>query len=156
MYNLKRVILFIIILLTFNGCDKKPITTELRDIHWDRDMCARCKMVTSDRDNSVEIINPNNGKYYVFDDIGCTLLWFEDEDIKWKNIAKIWITDAITGEWIDGRDAYYDGENITPMAYGFMAHKDKNDIKDGKKIFRYDQLLEQVKEIEKRNNSRGE
>ena len=155
MYNLNKIILLVIILLNFNGCEKKPITTELRDIHWDRDMCERCKMVASDRHHSVQIINPKNGKSYMFDDIGCTLLWFEDENIAWKDEAKIWITDGITAEWINGRDAYYDGENITPMAYGFMAYKDKNNIKDGEKIIKYNQLLERIKEIEKRNNSRG-
>ncbi|MBL0721561.1 MAG: hypothetical protein JJV88_03150 [Sulfurovum sp.] len=155
MYNLNRLIILLIILFTFNGCEKKPITVELRDVHWDRDMCQRCKMVTSDRHHSVQVINPKNGKSYMFDDIGCTLLWFEEEQISWKDRAKVWITDGITAEWIDGRDAYYNGDNITPMAFGFTAHKDIKNIKYGEKVIKYNQLLEKIKEIEKRNNSRG-
>ena len=155
MSTLHKVLILFAIIINFNGCEKKPITTELRDIHWDRDMCERCKMVVSDRHHTVQVINPKNGKSYMFDDIGCTLLWFEDEKILWKNSAKIWITDGITKEWIDAKNAYYNANNITPMGYGFMAHKDKNSIKDGDEVIKYDQLLKRVKDIEIRNNSRG-
>jgi len=155
MYLYHKIIILLLVLINFNGCEKKPITTELRDIHWDRDMCERCKMVASDRHHSVQVINPKNGKSYMFDDIGCTLLWFKDEKILWRDEAKVWITDGITAKWIDARNAYYDGDNITPMAYGFMAHKDINSIKNGEKIIRYNQLLKKIEDIEKRNNSRG-
>ena len=115
----------IILVLGFSGCEKKQITTELQEVHWDRDMCARCKMVTSDRHHTVQVINPKTGKAYMFDDIGCALLWFDDENISWKAEAKVWITNAKTGEWIDARKAYYDAGNVTPMAYGFAAHMKK-------------------------------
>ena len=122
---------FLLILVAFllSGCEKK-ITTELHDVHWDRDMCARCAMVVSDRRHSVQAINPKDGRSYMFDDIGCTVLWFREEKIAWKNESILWITDSKSGEWIDAKKAYYTTENVTSMAYGFMAHKTKPNTTD--------------------------
>ena len=90
----------------------------------------------------------------MFDDIGCALLWFDEEKITWKDQAKVWITDVDTGTWIDARNAYYDAGNVTPMAYGFAAHMKKESIKEGKDMFHYDDLSERMKKIEEKNNNR--
>ena len=153
--NVAKLLFFsLFIILNFNGCEKKKISTELHEVHWDRDMCERCKMVTSDRHHAVQVINPQNGKSYMFDDIGCALLWFDDEKITWKDQAKIWITDVDSKKWIDARTAYYDAGNITPMAYGFAAHARKEDIKNGKEIITYGELFKKILEIEQKNSSR--
>ena len=138
----------------FSGCEKKQISTELQEVHWDRDMCERCKMVTSDRHHTVQVINPKTGKAYMFDDIGCTLLWFDEEQIPWKDQAKVWITDVDSGKWIDARSAFYDAGNVTPMAYGFAAHMKKEKIKEGKEIVKYDDLHALIEKVEKKNNNR--
>ncbi|SFV63983.1 Nitrous oxide reductase maturation protein, outer-membrane lipoprotein NosL [hydrothermal vent metagenome] len=134
-------------ILSLNGCDKKKVSTQPAEIHWDRDMCARCVMVVSDRKNTTQVINPQTGKVYVFDDIGCMVLWFHDKQIPWKDKAVIWITDAKTGEWIDARKAFYDTNNITPMAYGFVAHKSKDDIAKGEEIIDFNEVVKRVKAI---------
>jgi len=152
--NLVKLLFLGLLFLGFNSCEKKKITTELHEVHWDRDMCERCKMVTSDRHHAAQVINPQNGKVYMFDDIGCVLLWFDDEKIRWKDKAKIWITDVETGKWIDAKSAFYDTHNITPMAYGFAAHETKESIKEGEEIVLYPALFQRVVEIEKKNNSR--
>jgi len=133
-------------LMTFNGCQEKE-GSHARSIHYDRDMCARCAMVVSDRHNTTQVINPKTHKNYKFDDIGCMILWFEEENIPWKDQAIIWVTDVDTGEWIDARKAYYDTENITPMAYGFSAHKSKEQIKEGQEIIGYDEVVKRVKKL---------
>ena len=139
--------LFISFILIFTlGCEKK-IDRGVSPVHWDRDMCARCVMVVSDRHNTTQVKNPNNGKTYMFDDIGCMILWFDNEHIKWKDKAIIWITDATTGEWIDARKAFYDTENVTPMAYGFCAHKSKDTIKKGQEIIDFNEVVKRVKKI---------
>jgi nitrous oxide reductase accessory protein NosL len=150
----RLLFLSFLILLSFSGCEKKEISTELHEVHWDRDMCARCKMVTSDRHHAAQVINPENGRSYMFDDIGCVLLWFDDEKITWKDKAKIWITDVDTGKWIDARTAFYDTHNITPMAYGFAAHTTKESIKAGEEIVHFNKLFERVSKIEEENNNR--
>lgn len=129
--------------LSTTGCEKKS-TTNVAEVHWDRDMCARCVMVVSDRHNTTQVRNPDNGKTYMFDDIGCMAVWFEEEKISWRDKAIVWITDANTGKWIDARKAFYDTHNITPMSYGFSAHKTKESIKKGEEIIGYDEVLKRV------------
>ena len=140
--KLTTAFLSISLALMFTACEKK-VKTGIHDIHWDRDMCERCIMVVSDRNQTVQVINPKDGEAYVFDDIGCTFLWFKDQDIKWKDSAIIWINDFKTSKWINARTAYFDTMNITPMAYGFGAHEQKDSIQAGLEIIDY-------KEVEKR------
>ena len=135
-----------ITLFTLSGCEQER-DTSVRTVHYDRDMCARCAMVVSDRKNTTQAINPQTNKVYMFDDIGCMVLWFDEEKVPWKDKAVIWITDVDTGEWIDARKAFYDTENITPMAYGFSAHKTKEAIKEGQEIIDYNEVVRRVKEI---------
>ena len=140
------VVLFLV--LSFSGCDEKS-NKGVAKVHWDRDMCARCVMVVSDRHNTTQVRDPDSGKTYMFDDIGCMVLWFEDEKIEWKDRAIVWITDVDSGEWIDARKAFYDTQNITPMAYGFSAHKTKSSIKENEEIIDYDEVVKRVIKIGK-------
>ncbi len=146
--NYLKVLLVALVALSFSACEKKD-TSGVAKVHWDRDMCARCVMVVSDRHNTTQARDPNTGKKYMFDDIGCMALWFEEEKIEWRNDAIVWITDTNTGEWIDAKTAFYDTENITPMAYGFSAHKTKATIKEGQEIVDYDEVLRRVIKIGK-------
>ena len=141
-----KFLVIVFLVLTFSACEKKS-STAVQEVHWDRDMCARCVMVVSDRHNTTQVINPDTGKKYMFDDIGCMVLWFKDNNIEWKDKAVIWITDVITGEWIDARKAFYDTENVTPMAYGFCAHKSKDTIKKGQEIIDFDEVVKRVIKI---------
>ena len=129
--------------LTISGCEQES-KTAVSEVHWDRDMCARCVMVVSDRMNTVQVKNPDTGKKYIFDDIGCMILWFKDENITWQDRAVIWVTDNSTGKWIDARKAFYDTHNVTPMAYGFCAHADKDSIEDAKEVVRYEEVVKRV------------
>jgi nitrous oxide reductase accessory protein NosL len=143
-----KLLLVALTTLTFSACEKKDMSGVAK-VHWDRDMCARCVMVVSDRHNTTQARNPKTGKKYMFDDIGCMALWFEEENITWRESAIVWITDVDTGEWIDAKKAYYDTQNITPMAYGFSAHKSKESIKEGQEIVDYDEVLRRVIKIGK-------
>ena len=134
--------------LLFNGCEEKSKTDVIK-VHWDRDMCVRCVMVVSDRKNTAQVRNPDTGKKYMFDDIGCAILWFQGEKIEWKDRAVIWITDVNTGKWIDARTAFYDTENITPMAYGFSAHTTKDTIKLDQEIINFLEVTKRVIKIGK-------
>jgi len=142
---------FILVFLTIFliGCSDGKPKNGMAKVHWDRDMCTRCVMVVSDRHNTVQVKNTINGRTYMFDDIGCMILWFKDEQISWKNTAKIWITDISNGKWIDARTAYYDTENITPMAYGFSAHKSKETIKVDQEIIDFNEVCKRVIKIGK-------
>jgi len=141
-----KLLIVSLVIFSFFGCDKKS-TTEVSKVHWDRDMCARCVMVVSDRHNTTQVIDPKTGKKYMFDDIGCMALWYDEENITWEDTAVVWITDVNDGKWIDARTAFYDTENITSMAYGFSAHKTKDTIKEGQEIVDYDEVLKRVRKI---------
>ena len=132
-----------LLVLSFLACEKES-KSGVSAVHWDRDMCARCVMVVSDRQNTVQIQHPKSGKSYMFDDIGCMALWFKEENISWSKEAIVWITDVKSGDWIDARTAFYDADNVTPMAYGFSAHKTKDSIKADKEIINYDEVLKRV------------
>jgi len=144
-----RVLSLILVLaLMQTGC-KEGSKTDVAKVHWDRDMCARCVMVVSDRQNTVQIREPKTGKSYMFDDIGCMVLWFRDNNITWQDRAIIWITDLETGKWIDAKKAFYDKDNVTPMAYGFSAHKSRESIKKGKESFSFIEVTESILKREK-------
>ncbi|MDD2653134.1 MAG: hypothetical protein PHX44_08815 [Sulfurimonas sp.] len=139
-----KLFLLSLFALLFLGCEEKVAGGPAK-IHWDRDMCDRCVMVLSDRKNTVQLQNPTTKKVHKFDDIGCMVLWFEEEKIDFKDSVKIWITDAITGEWIDARSAFYSSENVTPMAFGYSAHASKQSIKEGVEILTYDEVVKKIK-----------
>ncbi len=142
------MLVLFLISFSFVACEKK-VDMGVAKVHWDRDMCVRCVMVVSDRKNTVQIQNPDTGKTYMFDDIGCTVLWFIDEKIEWKDRAIIWVTDKNDEKFIDARTAFYDTNNITPMAYGFSAHKTKDTIKKGEEIISFDEVVKRVIKIGK-------
>ncbi len=141
--NYLKVLIIGLLAFGFSACEERS-KTDVAKVHWDRDMCARCVMVVSDRQNTTQVRDPKTGKKYMFDDIGCTVLWFKEENIEWKDEAIIWITEVNTGEWINARTAFYDTENITPMAYGFSAHRTKETIKDTQEIVDYNEVVKRV------------
>jgi nitrous oxide reductase accessory protein NosL len=142
----------IFFLLGFSGCEKKEPGSVV-PMHWDRDMCERCKMAISERKFAVEVIEPKRDKAYKFDDIGCAVLWMEEEKVPWKNEAIIWITDAKSGRWIDAKKAKYTEDAITPMAFGFAAYSDET-LPQGKKTYDFDMIVPRIEEIEKRNTAK--
>jgi nitrous oxide reductase accessory protein NosL len=145
----RRGILAITLLIFQMGCQERS-KSDIAKIHWDRDMCAKCVMVISDRQNSVQVRDPK-GKTYMFDDIGCMVLWFKENNTTWQNQAKVWITDLKTSKWIDARKAFYTKGHVTPMAYGFSAYKTKASIIDkDKKIYLFNQVAEEVLKKEKK------
>ena len=141
--NIFKLFIPLALLFLFSACEKK-VSHQHQVMHWDRDMCDRCKMVVSERNHATQVINEETGKAYKFDDIGCAILWFEEENISWKDKAKIWITDIKTSKWIDARTAYYDTMNVTPMAYGFGAHEKKESILAGLEIIDFNEMSKRV------------
>ena len=140
------------LMIAFGACEKKP-AGGVAKMHWDRDMCERCKMAVSERKYAVQIINPKNDKSYKFDDIGCAVLWLDEEHIAWSKSAIIWITDAKTGEWIDAKTAIYTDDSITPMAFGFAAFTKANAPKNHR-LVDFNRVKEEVFETEKLNHQK--
>jgi len=153
MKEFRLLFLATVLLLGFTACEKKN-PTELHGVHWDRDMCERCKMVVSDRHHATQVVNPATGRSYMYDDMGCAVLWFKEDKIEWADKAKIWVTDIATGKWIDARTALYDTNNITSMAFGFGAHENNSTIKEGEEIINFTEVSRRIFEIEANQNGR--
>jgi len=153
MKAVRNILVLGLLFFGFSGCGNKSNSTDVKEVHWDRDMCERCKMVVSDRHYTVQVINPKTNKSYMFDDIGCAVLWFIEEQIPWEKDAVVWINDAKDGKWIDAKKAYYDDGNVTPMAFGLAAYKNKSDIPAGKKVIDYAQAKQKIIEIKKKKTN---
>ena len=97
-------------------------------IVWDRDTCARCSMVISDRRFAAELRGAPKNAVVKFDDIGCAVFWLREHanDTPWLRDAAthLWVADAANqGDvvaWHDATLAHYIGKT-SPMAYNFAA-----------------------------------
>lgn len=98
-------LVFIVLGLFFTACNSE-VNTKPKEVKFDREVCERCKMIISDRNYAVQVVNPQDGKSYYHDDIGCAILWFEESEISWKNEAIIYVADANSGKWIDAKKAF--------------------------------------------------
>ncbi len=146
-------IIFIALIMTItNGCNNKP-KGSIEKMHWDRDMCERCKMAISERKYAVEAIDIKQNKTYKFDDIGCAVLWLKENNIPLNNNIKLWITDAKTGKWIDAKTAIYTDDSITPMAYGFAAYT-KETLPKNHHTVDFNSVVKKIFVIEKLNNQK--
>lgn len=117
------LLLILLLLFTLTGCGGDPGTGPV-DVKWDRTACERCRMVLSDRKHSaqVRITGPKErSRAYLFDDIGCAVIWLKGKPFETAPSTEIWVTDWQSGEWIDARTATYLTGQVTPMEYGLGA-----------------------------------
>ena len=80
---------------------------------------SECGMVIDDLSYASQVIAPD-GKTWFFHDHGGMAAWLKTRPFQKE--AKIWVHDLDTGQWIDGRTAWYSRTDETPMLYGFGAH----------------------------------
>ena len=123
MRGLFRLLLIAILLAGCSGED----ATGPGEVRWDRESCTRCAMAISDRHYSAQVRGGTAGqktRLYKFDDIGCAVVWLDGQP--WKDDARteIWVTDQLSGEWIDARLASYVAGKVTPMDYGLGAQRE--------------------------------
>ena len=137
-------------LLLLTGCSNDPGTGPA-EIKWDRDTCNRCRMVVSDPHFAAQIRHlPEGGRSRVetFDDIGCAMLWLDQQVFKDEPTTEIWVADYRTGEWMDARSATYVSQNTTPMEYGLGAQHGSGGMS-------FEQAKAHVYDVEKRFNRHG-
>lgn len=120
--RLCKIIIFTCIAFFYAACSNE-IDTSPKEIKYDREVCERCKMIISVRNYAAQTINPATGKRYYWDDIGCSILWFDEEKIDWEESAITYVKDVKTGKWLDAKKAHYTYGAITPMNFGYSAHE---------------------------------
>lgn len=119
-----RLILLLVMALGFVGCEKED-TSAPHTVHYDRDMCSECKMVISDRNYAVQIVDAQNNKAYMFDDIGCALVWSRANTKEWPITPYIYVADQLSTKFINARTAFWTKGHRTPMEFGFAAFEKK-------------------------------
>ena len=112
-------------LLGLSGCGD-PGTGPV-DVKWDRVTCDRCRMVLSARTYSAQIrafTADGKSTLHFFDDIGCAVIWLDEQRWREDPRTQIWVTDWRNGAWIDARTAHYLPGKETPMQYGLGAQSE--------------------------------
>ena len=111
------------------ACGRKENWAEgMRPIKWDRDPCAHCGMVISDRRFAAEICGAASNAVFKFDDIGCAVSWQRDKasNYPWSAdpATRLWVADVASTEerliWLDARAARYVNKT-SPMGFNFGA-----------------------------------
>ncbi len=117
--------LLLLIPILFSGsaiaCWQSP-TTGPEEIKWDRRTCERCQMVISERRFATQLRETGSRRVQAFDDLGCALLWLDEQSIRRsREDVEVWVRSAAAGQWIDGHEARFEGNQHTPMQYGWAA-----------------------------------
>lgn len=122
--GLKAGLLLLPLIFLLTACSGEQGTGPA-DVRWDRDNCERCRMVLSSRNFSAQIRRPIDqnrpSQVHKFDDIGCALIWLDQQEWREDSGVEIWVNDHRDGEWIDARTAYYVPGKKSPMEYGLGA-----------------------------------
>ena len=105
------------------ACSRQPETGPV-PVRWDQEACTRCGMAISDRHYVAEVRGGPAGeptRVWKFDDIGCAVLWLDEQPWKADPRVEIWVADHRTGAWLDARRAGYVTGQHSPMGYGLGA-----------------------------------
>ncbi len=108
------------------ACSRKAETGP-GEVRWDREVCARCVMAVSDHHYSAQVRGGPEGKrtkLHFFDDLGCAVIWLEEQDWRDDPRTELWVADFRDGSWLDARSARYQPGKTTPMDYGLGAQPD--------------------------------
>ncbi|WP_414049185.1 nitrous oxide reductase accessory protein NosL [Macrococcus animalis] len=118
----KFIVLCLIVLLA--SCGKPDLSP--REINQKTDKCKVCNMMIDHPEQAAQMVF-NNEDHYIFDDVGCLIEQYKQEDK--KEIGMMYVKDYKSNKWIDAQKAHYAyNEKIwTPMNYGVAAFKDKKE-----------------------------
>lgn len=107
------------------ACGRADMPEGMVEVKWDRDTCARCSMVVSDRRFAAQVRGGPKDQSFKFDDIGCVAFWLKAQPWGADAATRIWVAelssrgDAV--HWLDARRAQYVGGKTSPMGYNFGA-----------------------------------
>lgn len=112
------------VLILLAGCGKDQ-SFEPQEINPDIDACVVCNMSVAHTEYATQLIL-QDGTVHKFDDIGC-MMDYIDNDGKSQEIAKKYVRDTETGEWIELEKAVfaYHPDYWTPMAFGVLSFKNE-------------------------------
>lgn len=125
------IVAFIVLLFLSLGKSQKMIVIKegntqkkALDIELHKYQDSDCGMVIDTLEYASQVVAPN-GKTWFFHDHGGFVQWLEDKEF--RDEAVIWVMSKDTKQWIDGKEAYYSLNEITPMGYGFGAYEKRQE-----------------------------
>jgi len=124
------------------------------EVRWDRDTCARCVMAVSDHKYSAQVRGGHENrrtKLHFFDDLGCAVIWLDEQPWRDDPRTEIWVNDHESGEWVDAREAWYVTGRTTPMDYGLGARD-----RQVEGALDYDEAVKWIHERDKRPKWHGQ
>jgi hypothetical protein len=133
------------------GCGGDPGTGPV-EVTWDREPCARCGMVLSDRAHAAQVrLKGATGPKAVrfFDDIGCAVIWLDSEGLA-DDAVEIWVADHRGVGWLDAFTAHFVLGNPTPMQYGVSAR-----VGPGPETIDFEAAREHIRRVERETNVHG-
>jgi copper chaperone NosL len=137
----------LLVLLILSGCSGDADTGP-GEVRWDRVSCVRCLMSVSDRNFSAQVRGgpaDRKSRLHFFDDLGCAVIWLQDKPWGEDPRTEIWVTDAVTGQWLDARTALYETGFLTPMDYGLGARpQDEPQDEPGGDRLTYEQAVRMI------------
>lgn len=116
------IIFMVTLFFIFGGCASNQ-TYEPEEINPEVDVCDVCNMSVAHQMYATQLIF-KDGDIQKFDDIGCMIEMIEkDDNMSMDEIAKMYVRDVETGDWVELEDAFYvyHPEIWTPMAYGVIS-----------------------------------
>lgn len=119
-----RYLGLLLLMTVLAGCGDE--TTGPATIHWDRDVCERCRMMISDRRFPAQARDAK-GRAHLFDDFGDMVMWLKEQDLLNAPVL-LYVTDLESGAWLDARNARYSRGHHTPMGFGLAAHAKGGDM----------------------------
>lgn len=122
---MKKFLVILLGMMILSGCSSKQ-SFEPVSINPEIDVCEICNMSIAHEHYATEII-ATDGEVYKFDDLGCMVEFLEKDKVLTNDqVAKQFVRDSETGEWVDIKDAFhaYHPDFWTPMANGVVTFKD--------------------------------
>jgi nitrous oxide reductase accessory protein NosL len=115
-----RALLSLICAVLIGACSPQEKSGPV-EVRWDKEVCQRCSMGIGDDRFAAQVRGGPDGKVFKFDEIGCAVIWLEQQD--WAHAAgtEIWVSDFNDRQWIDARQARYVQVMHSPMGYGLGA-----------------------------------
>jgi len=110
------------LVLAVSGCGQS--STGPVEVKWGRDACEYCGMIIDEPRFATQLRGGVSRKAYKFDDPGDAVLFLAKQ--AWANdpAAEVWVGGLETGQWMDGRKAFWIAGQRSPMGHGFGAVAD--------------------------------
>ena len=122
------VIMAIIMIVFFSLAKQEQMITVYQDNPTQKPLALnlhhlqdpQCTMVVEKNEFAAQLA-AKSGKTWIFDDVGCLVLWLDDK--VFTDTPKIWVYTMDSQTWIDAKKAHYSATERTPMLHGFGAYE---------------------------------